>query len=480
MDVFGKLKTERVEGVGKTAESILLFPVQHPTLTALMLGGIFTLITYPGIWYSDSYARAMIASQISDGVDYSEVSTFLSLLPQLFISWGLKLTGNFAFYTWVQASFFLGTLIYVIRFFFSDYKSIQAVVLLLFLCCPLVFGYSVYWETGVVTATALVLLVAISEKQCREKTMPQGIMWIILGGCFVCVGYRINAATAIFAILLIEIWDGIHGRKPMHRVLLAGSAILLGMLLAISLPRLLKTKNNSNVVVGIVWETSCMLNRIGKGQGYDTYVDDLLGEGTTNAIMEVENLPEESMYLFDGITNYWSIPNDRWLTGQYFRKYFHLVSEKPRTFLRMKIEMAKRTLGELPFLEYDYNRYDRMSEFQYSDSQRRHDFYDTVVKFMENWHWGRTPWKVFLTSFILLGICVLGKANGIVAGKLSFVALFYEMAFLVTTQSHEFRYFFPALFLLIIAITIEIFEISKRAAQIFKARLQQETIHDLR
>ena len=123
-------------------------------------------------------------------------------------------------------------------------------------------------------------------------------------------GYRPNAATAIagFAVWeAVALWRCKAGRR--WRAAGIG-VLLLGTLLAFRVPHMAGVQPVSNGVVGPMWETACMLNRIGEGNGYDTYLDDLIGAGNTEKIFAVEEEPEDSMYLciFSAI---------RWITGPF-------------------------------------------------------------------------------------------------------------------------------------------------------------------
>lgn len=67
-------------------------------LASLLFSGILTFVSYPGIWYSDSYQRAETAARL---LNHSAMGSCLSLLPKVVMSVCLQLTGNYAFYTWM-------------------------------------------------------------------------------------------------------------------------------------------------------------------------------------------------------------------------------------------------------------------------------------------------------------------------------------------------------------------------------------------
>lgn len=427
---------------------------------SLLYGGLLTFLTYPGIFYSDSYTRAKLAIQLAQGADRAGLGSFLSLLPQVIIEQCLKLTGSLASYTVLQAAGFAAAILLALFYFFP--KRAAAVLSVLALACPLVFGYAVYWETGVVTAACLLLLAMAADKFRRCGKTPGSLLLAAL--CFFCltfllVGYRLNAATAVVGVILCEVWAAVRRTQPVQAAAVKTAALVLGIVLAMRVPQMMGMQKINNGVVGPMWETACMLNRIGAGNGYDDYMDDLLGEGGTSKIFAVTDTPEDSMYAFSDSMPYWDVPWSPYTSGQYLQRYKTLAMQKPGVFLRVKWEMAKRTLGTLPFAEYEYNENGGMQELGLRDTPQRQGFYAVVTGFAAHCRWMRTPWAVLLTAAVLLVLCRARQGGTRQAGKLFFTALCYEGAFFITTQSHEFRYWFPALVLLLFSIGLSVREL---------------------
>lgn len=425
---------------------------------ALLYGILLTLLTYPGIFYSDSYGRADLAVALTQGGNRANLGTTLSLLPEFVIALCLKLTGRLAGYTVLQATGFAVAVMLAMFYYFPGREAV--ILSVMALACPLAFGYAVYWEPGVVTAVGLLLLVMTGDAfRCGNKKAP---VLFLVAFCFFCltfllVGYRLNAATAVVGMILCEIFAAMRCPRLVKDTAVKVAAMALGIVLALQLPQLVGMKNISNGVIGPMWETACMLNRIGEGNGYDEYLDDLLTEGSsTRDIFAATDTPEKSMYEFEGILPYWTAPSNPDTSKQYMQKYKTLVMQKSWLFLRVKWELAKRTLSALPFAEYDYNRFDRMKEYNFHDTPQRQKFYEIVTNFAEHCHWMRTPWAVLLTAAVLLVLCKIRKGCTRQAGNLFFVALCYEGGFFITTQNHEFRYWFPALMLLVFSICISL------------------------
>lgn len=466
--------TVELEEVKETQPARLKRVLPQILLAALLAGGVLTFITYPGIWYSDSYQRAKTAVQLLSQPDHSSMGSYLSLLPELVIDLCLEFTGSYAFYTWMQAAFFETAGLVCIFWFFSG----KAAWLLsaLFVGCPLFLGYAVYWETGTVTAACLMLLVVATDAAWQQLRAGGQILRLAgVGLCsFLAAGYRPNAATAIAGF---AVWEAaaLWRCKAQRRWRAAGiGVLLLGVLLAFRVPQMAGMQPVSNGVVGPMWETACMLHRIGEGNGYDTYLDDLIGAGNTKKIFAVEEEPEDSMYLFSDTLDYWSVPWSKNSSDQFLSKYVTLIRERPGAFFHVKGEMARRTLGELPFKEYEYDRDGGMAEYHFSDTPQRHLFFDCVTGFADAWRWGRTPWKVLGTALVLLGIAFFLRRPAASAARLLFIAVCYEGAFLLTTQSHEFRYWFPALLLLLVSMALSLAEILPAVRDVLRRRIRRK------
>lgn len=418
-------------------------------VVSVLAAWLWAAVSYPGIMYSDSYTRLGIAQQMADGTPLSELGSYLSLLPQFFIAACLRIAGSAGAYIWLQAAFFYAVLLAACFTLFKGKAAWAAAVVVLL--CPMAAGYAVYWETSVVTTGGLLLLVLLAGDACTRslswrRTAGYAVASAALS--FVVVGYRLNAATAICGVILLLVIAVLRKKQEAAKAAVLAAALAVGILAAYKLPKLAGMAQINNGVVGPVWETACMLDRIGPGNGYDTYLDDLLGEGQTEKLFAVEN-PEENMYSFADVIPYFDIPWSPHTSGEYMARYTALIRQQPKVFLQMKASMIRHTLGLLPLDEYDYDRNDAMASYGMQDTAARRTFYNTVTGFINGWHWGRTPWMVLLTALVLLVLCAAWHCVPTAAVRLLIVAVCYEGAFFITTQSHEFRYWFPALVLLL-------------------------------
>ena len=419
---------------------------------SMLAAWLWVAVSCPGIMYSDSYTRLGLARQMAEGTPLSELGSYLSLLPQFFIAACLRVTGSSGAYIWLQAVLFYAVLLAACFTLFKGKAAWAAAAVVLL--CPMIAGYAVYWETSVVATGGLLLLVLLAGDACTRRLSWRRTAGYAVASAalsFAVVGYRLNAATAICGVILLLVIAVLRKKQEPKKAAALAAALAVGILAAYKLPKLAGMTQVNNGVVGPVWETACMLDRIGPGSGYDTYLDDLLGEGQTEKLFDVAD-PEADMYSFADVIPYFDIPWSPHTSGEYMARYTALIRRQPKAFLQMKAAMIRRTLGTLPLKEYEYDRNDAMASYGMQDTAARRTFYSVATGFINGWHWGRTPWMVLLTAFALLALCAAWHCVPAPAVRLLVVAVCYEGAFFITTQSHEFRYWFPALVLLLYSI----------------------------
>ena len=83
--------TVELEEVKETQPARLKRVLPQILLIALLAGGVLTFITYPGIWYSDSYQRAKTAVQLlraikKSGKKLSELAQLMQVYPQVILN----------------------------------------------------------------------------------------------------------------------------------------------------------------------------------------------------------------------------------------------------------------------------------------------------------------------------------------------------------------------------------------------------------
>lgn len=428
-------------------------------ICSIVLALICTFISYPGIWYSDSYSRVGAVNVVYNCAwkvvtgHRSEIvaSSWITIVPSFFMAACKLITGNIASYTCLQAFvFFLLTFIFI-KELDAPYKKLQYV---LFAFSPMIFCVSVYYEAGVGCVSgiiALIILLRNSEKIKYKFDKIIEFLLIVLSS-FVIFGYRANAFTIIPVIIIY-----IFTRKYINiRKIATATAVFIGLFLVSALPMLLKINTMSSVSAGFAWEIITTIQRLEpeKQELYKDYLDEVGGEGSTQIAIQSSNENSVIGFLIGEGINMDTLS----MEGSFstiLKKYLEIIIKEPATYFSMKWDFTKRTLGidyKIACVEYDYNRWDRMEEYGFNDCIQREYFVYSYIKTNEvlGFYTCR-PWFVYLISTILVTITWLQKDKKRELYVFSLlIAIFYYAAYIINTQSFELRYFYPSLYLMMI------------------------------
>ena len=274
-------------------------------------------------------------------------------------------------------------------------------------------------------------------------------------------------------MVLIIIW--LREKQFLNRMLLIVS-IILGFMGTSIVPALLNINTMSSYAAGFAWEMVSTIQSMeeNKKEKYISYLDDIFGEGATAMAVQNNRYKEQNA----GITSLFNSPiNTTSISSsgsslKIIKKYVNLALEEPKSFLQMKWEFVSHSLGigkPINMFEYNYNRAGQMNEFGFNDSSQREAYVNYFLAFMEFMVVFRRPWILYLVCLILILIWRFkfqGKKSPINLYEASFgVSVFYYGAYILNTQSFEFRYFFPSwllLFTVIIGVSSQLFLKSER------------------
>lgn len=433
-----------------------------------------TLLTYPGVMYSDSYIRLSTASDLKTNVKHlingeqnnNPVYSWLTVVPSFFILFFREISGNIALYTFIQCFFFLLS-VYVFNDLISPKKNriLNRIILTLM---PVILGFGVFYEPGVGTATAMLAMVVLLWRLDKIRTKFDKLLTALLlvAMSFICFGYRTSALT-IVPVLFVIIF--LKERIFFKRIILMAS-LSLGILLTVFIPKILNIDTMSSYTASFIWEMVSVIQEIPKERrgNYEKYFDDVFGDGVTQRALKINNLYQEGSsvnpILWGGAFDVNHISNQH-NTKRVMAKYWKLIKNEPLIYLKIKQEMMYRTLGinqPLDIRGYIYNYGNKMSTYGFNDSQQRSKFIDYVNQFMLASWLTKMPWMIFV---LVLGLILIKRylisnrpRSSIAACEIGYVvAICYYGAFFLNTQAFEFRYFFPAwLLLMIILISLSV------------------------
>lgn len=440
-------------------------------ITALLMAVLCLCVSYPGNLYSDSYGRIELAGQLPGilrGVlsgSPEHVSSWNTVTPCYFLAVFQALTGNIATFTFVQAFFFFFVTLLLIRRLAGNHRHLAYA---LYLVNPIFFCVSVYHETGIGVVIGLVsLLVLLGDGSCPGSgPLDRAVYFFLITlASFVAFGFRANTFTVMPVLLLMVFFR--QGAR-LHKILCA-VFLFLGLFLNSFIPRLLRIDTMSSVSLGFVWE---MGENIASMSGADyeenkDYLDDLFGDGATGRLCAWARNPgdgDESLPLRRVASFSWEVADfsreaiSSVGLGKIFARYLALFARAPLPSLATRFRFMGFTLGINPALglqEWDYDRWERGKEFGMSDSRARHLFMSAYRVAVNRGFLPLRPWLVLLVACVLVFLKLRltgGRARGCLDFQMIGVSVFYYGAFLLNTQSMEFRYFYPAFYLLSLTI----------------------------
>lgn len=429
------------------------FPVQKIPHTKLLLIAVViaafaTFVVDPGVLYSDSYTRIAWVNQIATGTLTPGFDPYLTMLMSVYMASIYWLTYSYAACIFAQATFFLWTVLEAL--FHVCRSGIYTVLAFLFLS-PILVGYAVYWESGPLSAAFILWMIyldnTIEWPSLKVRLVCRTILFAI--ACFSITGFRLNAATAIIGLLLWDTFTVLKERSDVVSLAIKWIAALCSIVIALQVPAFFGTQKAGNISTGLLWETGCMLVRIGPGNGYDNYLDNILGEGATQKIFGV-NDPESSLYTLWEFDTYWAATRNH--ESEIINKYVHLALENPADFICVKLKMAQNTLTRADFAEYYTDLQQSMVGTGASNTVRRDRAIELVIQYAPVFSFLRIPILLFSVALALILVCKLLHQKVPPMMQLWFVALCYEGGYFITTQAYEFRYFFPAWLLLVLVI----------------------------
>lgn len=429
-------------------------------LWSAVLALLATFISYPGIWYSDSYVRVTTGSAILNSVVktltghrfYLNTDNAFTIIPSFFMAFSQGMTGHVALYTFLQAFAFFTAVFLLIRELNPVCPRIQ---MLLFGLSPLIYGMSVYYEAGIGCASGLIclmlLFLRVKEEKCRgDRALA---LFLVFFASFVAFGYRTNALT----VLPVLIFWTLRAPRGLIRRWPALVALIGGIVFTAVPSRIFDIHSYSTASSGLVWEILSVIQRMPeeKQQVFVDYLDEIGGEGSTRIALSTSTEDTAGNFMWGdalGIRKM-SAPG---ATVIAVKKYVELFFREPGLFLRLKWDFIKKTMGisqPLDYSEYDYNRWERMADYGFNDSPQRKTFYDSFIRSCE-WlgFYVLRPWVSFLIS--LVAVIVLQARRHPLREQYTFtflMAAFYYLAYLLDTPAFDFRYFYPSLLLMMVS-----------------------------
>lgn len=443
-------------------------------LACILISTFLCILTYPGIMYTDSYARISFVSNLKMSIHaflngdvwLYEVGSWLTVTPSFFIMLSKEIVGSVVLYTFLQCFCF-----FLITYIFGDYLTKKNHKIWNRFCItvsPVMWAFGVFYEASVGCVTAILCLILLIWKweQMQSRFDKIFTCLLIIISSYICFGYRANAFTILPALILIIL---IKYRNRIRSLVMIGS-IFLGFLFTSLIPKMLNINTMSSYAAGFAWEIVSTIQTMDseKQAEYADYLDDIFGSGSTQQAIDNSHYIEQNAHINNmlaGSINASAI-SEPGNPKRILKKYVGLIKREPQVYIKTKWDFVSHMLGigkSLTIYGYEYNLLDSMGQFGFNDSVPRKTYVNYFNAFMLYMKVFRMPWVMFLTALVLIAvyrikICGIGSELNIYEATY-FIALFYYGAYLVNTQSFEFRYYFPSwllLFLIIISLLADI------------------------
>ncbi|WP_160683830.1 hypothetical protein [Clostridium sp. C2-6-12] len=423
-------------------------------IISVFLSVILTLITYPGILYSDSCVRWDSVFKIlssSSKFNFKEIDSWISITPQFFMAILYMITYNISSFTIIQSFlFFLTTFILIDKCVFGTYKLFAIII---FIITPIFYTFSVYHSTevGFIIGSNLYILLVVNFNEDNPKIKKVIHFLFLVLSSYCMFGFRQNAFTVLPIFFLICVYF-YRKKKNIHLLLLRVSALLMGLSLVFMVPSILNIKVYDSSTAGFSWEILSTINQLGQESKieYINYLDEIGGQGSTNAALQknAENNESVNPWLWSILKP--DIIGESNNAQKVKEKYFELMKNEPKAFLKNKFKFILSNLGithELADL-LEYNVPDS-NYIKINNTSLRTNFIKSYHLFHSAFSVIRQPYIWFVLG--ILAVCyakIIKHESFIMLAFLLLISVFYYGGFIINTQSFEFRYFFPSFYYL--------------------------------
>lgn len=412
---------------------------QYVFLFSVLYALIIGLLFYPGLVYTDSIFRWQSAISIADhGLSVlSGKPDHHPIFPILWMAIFYKMTGEIGLFTIIQAIAFSISFFFLVRHFSPNLSG--NLVASLILLIPINETYSVFvsYDTLFAVEIAFLYLLLLNRWRSRVVLIPMVVA--------AAIGTRLNALLilpAVFFILYLQRDDFKRGR-----LLLTNSLCLTLVAVVLSLPMMLGMTRGNSFLIGTAWEYANMATKTNDKRDADF----LKSFGVS--VNELQN-----GICYDGI---WcgheydlfisKVPNHR--SPELLERYVSIALHHPSVFFPEKLKYIKSLMGigRDGITNFEIGRWrepkwaELMKTIGFETSAKKENFIDRYFRFSE--HAGKIlfmPWLIFPLLIILAWHLSRRDKKFL---PLTTLPVVYYGSFFLTSQNHEFRYFFPVAFL---------------------------------
>jgi len=432
------LKSKMVEQTGsKTLDflSSARYVIAFSVLYSLIIGLLF----YPGLVYTDSIFRWQTAINVADH-GLSALSGNLDhhpIFPILWMAFFYKMTGEIGLFTIFQAILFSLSFFFLVRHFSPNLAGNAVASLMLLAPVNEIYSVFVSYDTLFAIQLAFLFLLLLNRWKLRIFLIPMVVA--------AAIGTRLNAALIIPAVFLILFLQRNEFKRG--QLFLTTSLCLILTAFVLSLPVMLGMTRGNSFLIGTAWEYANMATKTNDKRD----IEFLNSFGAS-----VDDLKEGICYHGIWCGREWDVFISKvpsWRGRELLERYVSIAVDHPAVFFPEKLKYIRSVMGiggdGIKNEEIGRWREPKwaalMKTIGFETSPKKENFINRYFRFSE--FSGKIlfrPWLVFLLMAAMA--FHLAKREKYLV-PLTMIPAIYYGSFFLTSQNHEFRYFFPVAFL---------------------------------
>ncbi len=401
-------------------------------------------MVYPFIGLADGFSHWNLALEICDSGKIISDTLLSPVIPYIqAVTW--QVFNSYAVYTLVQAWLFyiaVGMNVKVLLPEKCVWWIIVAQIIVLF---PTVYVFPLLLTDS---APIYILIVVMGVLLIQTDRAISKYIYLFAVSAL-CVGIRVNSLVLMALIVAVLMGNAI--RKRCFKRIVPAAMITLGIVTGLVVPLVLLPSSHNASVLGMVWEMTGICTR---------YPDDVLREkmldyGNIEEAMNRYGEPYLNSIVWDNDPPYPAFDISGEKAKGITRLYLEQALKNTNHFLSVKAQFVSETMGisnqlissrrgvhsvDEPTIEYgaiSTRRQDDMRELFFSIT----DAIGIIAL---------RPVCIIALAFILAGLMRVMSIELKKEIVYIFIAMGYYSSFLINTQAHEFRYFAPSFFILLI------------------------------
>ncbi|NMZ01722.1 hypothetical protein HBO04_16495 [Pseudomonas proteolytica] len=437
---------------------------------SLAYAAILVFSFYPGFLYSDSVNRWNLAIEYyNNGIEnFPNYSSHHPVLPSIIQSYFYGLTKEVGFFIFIQA-FMFSYSVFLLASEISTRKYVNFLTVI-FLLAPINFVYSIFHSFDSLYAVINIFLMYFLIRLYKKYSLI-GFFYIAVS-IFLLVSVRLNSVLLAPLIVFFYCYICFHRKERRRNYFLGGATIIVFACAPFFITSSLNMKASNSWVLGFAWEYANLATK-SKNSEHSDFISSLGGS------------PEEirNNICYHGIwcgseRAQFDVAGSNELSVRTFKAYLKIAITEPKLFVVEKSKYIASLMGvgeSLSNAEIGKWRTgdwaEQFKQFGFYTSENKEKLVDEYFFFSDIVSFIFQPYKLLIIGVIVLTL--LGTMNRtafyFVSGGFS-LSWFYYFTFFITSQNHEFRYFYPVFFYTQVMLIVFCAEVFFKIEKYFKVR----------